>query len=718
MTFLSPLFLLGLGAVLLPVAIHLLSKPRLKRTSWAATRFLVASLQKNRSRMQVEDLILLLLRCLLFALLALMFARPAWLVHALGLDVGQGATTAVIVLDNSASMGQSDGTASRFDQAKTMIDGVLSKLAPGSACALDFVSDRVEPIIPKPTKDLAIIRRTLAQLQPSDGGSNLLVGLETAVDTLKAAGAAKGDIYVLTDSQVSAWRELGAIRQLQQNHPSLQFHFLVVGTQGEDNLGVTGMQISGTLLAVNQPILAAVTVSNWSKTPALKVPVKLSIDSDPPLDEGIIPQIDPGASKSITLTARFRQPGYHSLTAVIPGDRLPADNQRSLALQILDQIRILVVEGSPSPDPVTADGFYLKNALLPVRPDQLDAYPVKVTIGATDALESSTLNQYQLVYLSNVARLTPVGAQNVRRYVSQGGALIIFPGPATDATYYNSDPDFSSLLPAKLGRDLDPPGDKKTLGWQSHDYDHPITRLWNDPASGNLGSVQVTHYFPLTPNASASSPAASPQTVLKYADGEPAALEQTFGKGKVFLFSSTATTAWTSLPVQPVFVPFLIRLTTYITSGTTGKLNLAPGEPFGAEVDSDYANKDLFVESPGEKKRLAGRIDAGEQNAFMRYARTGKAGPYRLYVGDDPTPKVVFAVQIDPSESDLAQEPADALAPLMKGDAGDTATATNAANPPLGPLVPGPELWYPLAIATLVLVIGESLFAHFCSQSK
>lgn len=721
MTFLNPAILFGLLAIGLPVLIHILSKPRLKRIKWAATRFLLQSVQKNRRRVQLEDIILLILRCLLVALLVLIFARPALLTNA-GPQLGGLASPGVIILDNSASMGQSDGVKTRFDQAKGMIDDTISRLAPESSSAFYLVSDRVKAVIPKPTKDLFIVRRSVDQANLTDGGSDLYPAIKMAVDTLKASPGQHREIFVVTDSQMSAWKQLGKIRDLQeQNKKDIAMHFLIVGDKGEDNLAVSALQLGGTVAAVNQPLRCAVTVSNWGRTAVDKIPVKLAVDDAAPQDEGMIDHIEPGASKIITLVARIREPGYHSITATIPGDRLPADNQRSTALLVLDQIRALVIEGTSNPDPVSRDGFFLSHALVPVSADLVDQYYVKVVMGKTNDLESSALNQNEVIFLNNVAQLTPRGAQNLKQYVNQGGALVIFTGPTTDPNYYNGDPDFSALLPAKLGPVQDPPAGQKFLAWQSKGYEHPLTTLWNNPDSGTLGSVRVSKYFPLTIKTPASDTAPSPLVIVKYADGEPAAAEQTVGKGKVFLFSSSATTAWTTLPIHPSFVPLLVRLISYATNALGGNLNVAPGQPFAYPVDSEYAGRDISVERPGEKKRrIIGKVEVGDQSAFLRYSDTDQAGPYQLFVGDDTKPKVTFAVQGDPAESNLAQESKTDIEPLMNADEAaqkaeaEAAQTTDATHK----RVPGQELWFPLALAALLLTVLETALSHRFSQTK
>jgi hypothetical protein len=718
MTLLNPAMLLGLLAVGLPVAIHLLSRPRLRRIAWAAGRLLLKSVQQTRRRTQVEDKLLLALRCLLVAVLALLFARPAFLTDATTAAFGGEASTAIILLDDSESMGQSDGEQIRFEQAKAMAGDVLDKLGAGSTCALDLVDDSIREVIPKPTENLAIVRRFLEQAKLTDRGTDLYPGLKEAIDRLKVTPGPHKKIFLFTDSQMPAWQELARIRQLQQDiAKDIEIYFIVVGREGEDNVAVSGLQTLGAVAAVGEPVRCSVRVTNWGHATVEKIPVKLAIDGEAPQDEGLIDRIEPGQTQAISLFVHFRNAGPHSITASIPGDRLPADNQRSRALDVVDRIKALVVEGTTSADPASQDGFFLSHALVPVAPELVDSYYLQATTGRPSNLESPALNSYGLIFLSNVAQLSDPQAQNLAAYVKNGGALVVFPGPATSVNFYDNSPAFSPLLPATLAPAQGPPDGHPFLAWQGGDYPHPITALWNEPSSGTLGSVRVSRYFPLKTK---SGPDAHASPVVSYADGEPAVVEQAVGKGRVFLFSSTATTAWTTLPIHPGFVPLLLRLVSYATTTAAPSLNLSPGQTFIMDVDSTNAGREVSVLSTGEKERHgAGSIEVGEHATQLRYSDTDRAGTYTLFLGDDKKPIAVFAIQADPAESNLRQEPAADLQPLLAatqpapGGESDGAPAKKAAL-----RVPGAEIWLPLAVAAGLLALLDTALAHRFSQPK
>ena len=76
--FLMPLLLVGLTGISIPVIIHLLHRQRTQPVQWAAMQFLrVSPLQRKRKK-KVEQWLLMAVRILALAVLALLLARPLW----------------------------------------------------------------------------------------------------------------------------------------------------------------------------------------------------------------------------------------------------------------------------------------------------------------------------------------------------------------------------------------------------------------------------------------------------------------------------------------------------------------------------------------------------------------------------------------------------------------------------------------------------------------
>ena len=68
---LNPVFIFGLAAVSVPVIIHLLFKARRERVLFSSILFILASVVRKSSRIKFKELLLLLVRVAMFALIAL-----------------------------------------------------------------------------------------------------------------------------------------------------------------------------------------------------------------------------------------------------------------------------------------------------------------------------------------------------------------------------------------------------------------------------------------------------------------------------------------------------------------------------------------------------------------------------------------------------------------------------------------------------------------------
>ena len=366
MSFLNPIMLAGLAAVSVPIIIHLLNRRKFHKVVWAAMRFLQNAVEQNQRRMRVEDMILLALRCLLLALLALALARPAILSNANDF-LGQSKVTGVIILDNSQSMGMSDGTTTRFDKARQAAEQALDSMPPGSATAVFLASDLVQTVIPEPTFDLNLARKSLREAPLTDRATDIFPALQKALDTLGGRMALRKEIYLITDGQAAGWRQLAEIqRALERTKTEIKTHVILVNEHEEANLGVSGLRVASGLSAVKQPLRIEARVSNYGKEEARNTRLSLSVDGETPTDEFTIDSLPAGATKSVTLFAKLREPGFHSLTARIPEDRLSADDRRTVALRAIQEVKVLLVDGEPGNEPRDSEVFFLKHALVPV----------------------------------------------------------------------------------------------------------------------------------------------------------------------------------------------------------------------------------------------------------------------------------------------------------------------------------------------------------------
>src|SRR5262245_43745951 len=127
LSFLNPLFLLGLAAAAIPVIIHLFTRKRPREVPFSSLEFLTEVNRSEIRRIQLKQWLLLLLRALALAALALAMSRPVW--RSAGGQRGASATVVALV-DVSGSMGALTRSGTLVQEARRALESLISTLGP------------------------------------------------------------------------------------------------------------------------------------------------------------------------------------------------------------------------------------------------------------------------------------------------------------------------------------------------------------------------------------------------------------------------------------------------------------------------------------------------------------------------------------------------------------------------------------------------------------
>jgi len=146
MTFLMWPLLIGLAGISIPVIIHLLHRQRTEPVLWGAMQFLRASRLQMKRKRKVENWVLMAVRILAIALLALALARPrvarsTFLPQALA----GGEIDVAIVLDHSLSTGRMSNGQTVFERGVALTERALDQLRPASTLSVILAEHRPRP---------------------------------------------------------------------------------------------------------------------------------------------------------------------------------------------------------------------------------------------------------------------------------------------------------------------------------------------------------------------------------------------------------------------------------------------------------------------------------------------------------------------------------------------------------------------------------------------
>lgn len=709
MQFLAPAALAGLAALSLPVIIHLLNKLRVREVRWAAMRFLQAAAKKNQRRVKMQDLILLILRCLVLALIVFAFARPTFEAVEKSNLVAGDPLTVMVLLDHSASMGASDGIETRFTAARAATLSFLEELPTGSAAGLLLVHDGYASPVSRPSRDLSLVRRSAELAKLTDRGTDFQPGVRAAVEALRNLPGRR-EVHIFTDNQLVGWRALEPIREFLKSAPDIKvvIHTPRAPETSAGNLAITDLKLDTAIPVAGQPLRVLAEITNFGDSPANGIRLTLAVNADAPSADAVVSELAPGGTRHVPLLVRLPGSGFHTLTAALPADRLAFDNRRTIALEIAPARDVLVVESRRGPAAWQGTGHFLATALAPVDEEAAARHYLHVTRTTAAELDPSKLSGYAVIFLAAAEPLPPVVVKSLADFVQAGGGLVVMPGDATPAGLFLDSP-WPDLLPATINAPVE--SAQGTI--EGGPYNHPLLTLWNDPAAGNLAALRFPKTFSLEP---LDLPEVS--TVLRLADNSPLVVERSVGKGRVVLFAAPPIPSWTNLPLHPAFVPLMHRLYAATARASSLKLNLGPGDAFQAPVSIDQLNRDVYMRGPAEdaKPVAVGRTELIDTQVMLRVRNTAEAGRYAVYVGQNERPDFLFAVQSPADESNLKIADADILtAPVVSPESAAAAPAAPADTPPL---LSARQLWMIALAAAAFLSCVELLLALRSSRSR
>jgi hypothetical protein len=679
---------------------------------------------------------------------------------------GQTRVTAVLVVDVSGSMSGGDGVTTRLEQAKSAAIELLDALPGGSRVALWTVTDTVRELIPEPTGDLNLLRRSIEELVPTDGGSDLSGAVSRGIAVLRrgqgGGGGGRRELLVVTDGQRLAFAGLPAIRrELEAAADEVVATFVLVGAEETQNLSVSELRQASGIAAADRPLRFMATVSNHGVSEARDIRVVLrEVNGEgaaggaeraggmggAPVDEAVIDSIPGGESRSVSLFARLSPSGFHAVRAEIPADRVPFDDRRTAAIRVVDRVRVLLVDGDPGAEPREAQSFFLRQALVPATASEAASWFVSADVATAADLLSARLDDYDAVVLAGLADVSPAMAESLAGYLRRGGGVIWFPGPGTRAELVNRElVERLRVLPASM----EPPrGDLSTtrpsVTLSPRNLEHPIAAIWSEASSGNLTTAGFFRVFPLRPAevpavaaGQMPPPEGLPRVVLLFSDGTPAVMERTYGQGRVVMFAFPATTQWGDLPVRPgIFVPLLYRTLGSVLSRQDEQLNVTVGRSFVYRPPTEWLGREAAVVVPGVAERPAEsvRVELVDGAPLLRFEGTDRAGTYRLLPPGGPTDAsggaggdaggagggggaAVFAVQTATAESLLPRLTLTERAPLAEvatvteyGGEGTLSTVTRTRA--------GAELFALVAALVVLLAVSETAMAFWFSKPK
>lgn len=660
------LFWTGLGLVAVPILIHFFFRRRHRVVRWAAMDFLLAALRKQKRRMEIENLVLLLLRCAAILLLALGLARPGC--TAPSLPFSGGARAVVLVMDTSASMGAVHTGRTAMDRAKDRAAQFLSELPQGSKVTLVASRDEAgggggAPRALLENAEPSDVRVVLAGLRTGYGGNDLRAVFALAAQQMKALKGRQIVVFV-TDLQRRDWfgdadgrREdlYDILRERADGGIPVPVVLVDAGQDESANVVVAGLSVdagrqafAGKLLGVTATLLnygpapaqGTLTLQvaqggdgAWEKVLAEEVVVPPpGLGQPEPLPREFLPRVPAKGDGSVRFRALFT-----ARADATDRDRLAVDSERLLALRVRPPVRILPVSTFSGALDLLRDVELTEviEFLQPIFPADLqtrDLTNVDVVLWADPELAS----------------LPPEDADKLKAFVRGGGGFLAYVARLGDPLrllFEGDDP----LLPMRIGdvrRDEEHPVliDREDDRTQAH----PLFEETRQPL---FFSPEVTGYAQVTGFDDRA-------VVARYANGDPAVLEKSYGRGRVVAITTTPDERFFRLNGSLLPAILFFNASQYLVWESPAMRNVTVGSP--ADVRLPPGTREVEVTPPAAAGGTS-REPVKEGATEFQIADTSTPGFYRVVAKGVtagatalPTESAIdIAANLDASEGDL-----------------------------------------------------------------
>ncbi|MEO6789048.1 MAG: BatA domain-containing protein [Chthoniobacteraceae bacterium] len=682
MNFLAPLFLFGALAVAEPIIFHLIRRTTRDVKPFSSLMFLQPTPPRVTRRSRIENLWLLLLRCLVLVALALGFARPFF---RQGGAKNTGATgpgrRIAILVDTSASMRRE----TLWKQARERAEAILRSTTPLDTAAV-VTFDRTSHVLvdmerwrTMPVGDrVSGAVRQLAAASPGWSGTNLGAAILQALDLISGAREAtptRGEIIVISDMEEGArldglqgleWPASVTVRfeNVTASKPgNAAAQWLAGGEEKETQGAEDGMRVR---------------VSNSAESKAERFRLAWGAGADAGLDVYVpagqsrvvrVPKLPAGVEK-VTLT----------------GDDADFDNTLWLLPPQPRRVPVMFF-GADADDDTRGSLFYLRRAFQQTTQETFEVTARR----ANEPVATFEIQKAQLVVLGDGASDAQIAA--ARQFARDGHFVVV---PLTGAESARA---LSRLLEVPEFAAAEAVVRDYALLAQI-DFQSPLFAPFADPRFSDFTKIHFWHHRKLD---STKFPGA--RMLASFDDRDPAILRVPLGKGGVIVFTSSWRPADSQLALSSKFVPLMHAI-----------LDESAGLP---PARAQYFVGDEIALPPGTQPFTMRKPDGTEVAvaAGGKFAGTDQPGIYVANPGE-----LRFVVNLDPEESRTSPLARDRLAALAlpmdatgaaqakAADTGVHAQATEAEQ--------RQKLWRWLVAAAVTFLLAETAIAAKLSRPR
>jgi len=685
MQFVNPFYLFGLLAIAIPIIIHLFNFRRFRKVFFTNVRFLQELKQQTQKQSQLRHLLILAIRILAIAAVVMAFAQP-YIPFSESKSKIASRNAVSIFVDNSFSMEATGANSTLLDESKLKAREIVSAYKSTDLFQLltgDF-EGRHQRLV---TRDEFLTMLDEVKISPSVHSFSEIIRRQ--YDMLSHEASARRNSYIISDFQKSSYNSIDFLED-----SSVNTYLVPLKSVALANLYIDSCWFEQPTQQPGKTSLLSARVWNKSENDLEKIPLKLLINNQQKSVASI--DIKAGMSTLVQLPFTIHQAGSQHGLLQVTDYPVTYDDKFYFSFDVLTSINVLAING------VSENRFL--NALF------AQDSSVRLTNLNEKSLDYSRLSQFDLIILNEVPGISTGLAEEIKRYVTNGGTILILPAANADlATYNNLLSSFKA--PSYLNVDTT---DTKVVRLSEESYlfrDVFERQQSRQVVTTNTDLPKVNKHFPIV-----FSPAMLTVPLMGMLNGREFLTLTNSGMGQVLQLTVPLDPAFSNFPQQALFVPVLYNIA--LISHPSHNLYNFIGDNKGIRIGTNFplGDKVYKIKSQEGDFEMIPQISASGNmvNIFVGN-QVPMAGNFELV--NDKNVITSLAFNYNRGESDLACNSISEMESILDKSHLITFNILKTGQKPLNEVIAqinsGTQLWRYFIWLTLLLLLAEILLIRF-----
>lgn len=649
---------LGAAAISIPIIIHLMSRFRRKPEPWGAMRFLIEAYRKQRKRLQIEKLLLLLVRCMVVLLAGLALAGPVLGGCKSGSMSFGGSSGRVvyIVIDDALSSQTREAGTTRLEQHKLQALEVIDEMGADDRAVLVRMARPTKTALDEPTSDTDALRQAVEEIQPRNSRGELLGALSLVQQSMDEAGVRDGDAVVVLLSDFPGSADYFD-KPLPPEIEGLGRRVTMVTAlppTGTDNLQVMSLEPRRRMVvaeSTGSTVVGGRVVLRRFGGIAQPRKVELRIQIETAEGETLAQ-----TTRDVTWPAGEREQGVNfDLPVVLAEDELDrggqeliiraqlladakaagldvlsADDQATAVVRLRNRLQVALIDSEEAINPNLGEfepWQYVRSVLTPDGAGGGGSFELSPLLPTT--LNADAIDSFDAAIVLRPDELTKRGWDTLNRFAKSGGLVWVFT-PALD-----TQPDWAEAMkrsfdlrwtfgealvlyePAEAGDKAAATVDQTTSPPIQLQY---LAADWRE----QLGWIKVGSWLPLTTEPESRWIVLDTTDPALPASDKPVLMaHRAVGRGTLVFTATPLDTRFTNMPIRPFNVALMHDTLRGVLGSTIGDGALTAGDqpvldaswrgvgelalPTSAEVEKENAS--ILAQREDEGVRLTKPVD-------------------------------------------------------------------------------------------------------------